>query len=260
MKNSLLLILFGMALLACQHQEKKSIEEWIPLFNGRDIDNWIPKISGYEAGNNYNNTFLVEDGILKVSYHQYDSFRGEFGHLFYKEEFSNYRLRVEYRFVGEQVPGGADWAKMNSGVMLHCQSPESMLLNQPFPVCLEAQFLSGTPEWVRPTGNLCTPGTHVYIADTLTRQHCMNSTSKTYMLNEWVKAELIVYGDSLIHHVIEGDTVFTYTRPSIGGDHLPENFALQPGTPLKKGYISLQSESHPVEFSKVEILKLPAKK
>lgn len=221
----------------------------------------LPSFSGYEVGNNYNRTFLVEDGILKVSYAEYDSFRREFGHLFYKkEEFTNYHLRIEYRFVGEQVPGGANWANMNSGVMVHAQSPASMLLHQDFPVCLEAQFLSGTREWERSTGNLCTIGTHVYMADTLTRQHCINSSSKTYMLGKWVKAEVIVYNDSIIHHVIEGDTVLTYARPIIGGDHLPENYPLPAGTPVKGGYIALQSESHPVEFSKVEIQKLVKKK
>ena len=79
-------------------------EEWRPLFNGEDLEGWTPKIRGYEAGENFGNTFRVEDGVLKVVYDQYDGkFNERFGHLFFDEEFSNYRLRVEYRVVGEQI-------------------------------------------------------------------------------------------------------------------------------------------------------------
>ncbi|MBX2962758.1 MAG: DUF1080 domain-containing protein [Cyclobacteriaceae bacterium] len=251
MKNISLLIILLASLASCTTKKETSTEEtWIQLFNGKDLTGWTPKISGYEAGVNFNNTFRVEDGILKVSYSEYDSFRGEFGHLFYKDEFSYYHLRIEYRFTGQQVPGAPQWAIMNSGVMVHGQRPETMDIDQDFPVSLEAQFLAGSPEWKRSTGNLCTPGTHVHLADTLTKQHCINSTSKTYMLNEWVTAEVIAYGDSLLHHIINGDTVITYTRPVIGDDG---NKTANDGAPLKGGTISLQSESHPVEFRKVEL-------
>src|SRR5688572_12667837 len=97
--------------------------EWIQLFNGRNLDGWTPKIKGYKAGENFGNTFRVEDVVLKVSYDAYDKFDGRFGHLFYKDKFSHYRLRVEYRFVGDQSPGGPNWAIRNSGVMVHGESP-----------------------------------------------------------------------------------------------------------------------------------------
>ncbi len=254
------LLILSILLYSCQIKDKEPDEKWIAIFNGTDLEGWTPKISGYEAGEDFRNTFRVEEGVLKVSYSAYDSFRGEFGHLFYKEELSHYRLRLEYRFTGDQLPGGPSWALMNSGVMVHAQSPESMSRTQDFPVCLEAQFLGGTPGSVRPTGNLCTPGTHVYIADTLTTQHCLNSTSKTYLHNEWVRAEIVVFGDSVLHHIVNGDTVFTYFRPIIGGDHLPDDYPDAPGTPLTKGYIALQSESHPVEFRAIELMKMSSRK
>ncbi len=243
------ILLFALA-SACTLKEKN---DWIALFNGQDLDGWIPKVSGYPAGENYKNTFRVEDGVLKVSYVEYDSFNGEFGHLFYKNPYSNYHLKVEYRFTGDQPKGGQQWAFMNSGVMFHSQSPESMGVSQNFPVSLEAQFLGGTPERQRPTGNLCTPGMHVYIADTLVTQHCISAKTRTYLADEWVRAELIVWGDSIIHHVIEGDTVMTYSRPIIGGGYLPENYPQKEGTPVTGGFIALQSESHPIEFRKVEL-------
>ena len=87
-------------------QNKPADSRWISLFNGQNLDGWKVKITGYELNDNYGNTFRVKDGILKVCYDQYDKFGGKFGHLFYREKFSHYRLRLEYRFVGDQTPGG----------------------------------------------------------------------------------------------------------------------------------------------------------
>ncbi|MEN8203972.1 MAG: DUF1080 domain-containing protein [Bacteroidota bacterium] len=259
------LILLPLALLmACnpsghkkQADTSKTVEteDWIQLFNGKDLDGWTIKMNKYPLNENFNNTFRVENGMMVTRYDRYDQFDDEYGHIFYKTPYSHYKLRVEYRVVGEQVTGGQGWALKNSGVMFHAQSPGSMLVNQGFPVSIEAQFLGGSGEGDRPTGNLCTPGTHVHIDGELVTQHCTNSTSATFHGEEWVAFELVVYGDSIIHHIVEGDTVLTYTSPRIGGD-LPEGFPLAEGTPLTSGYIALQAESHPYEFRKVELLKL----
>jgi len=233
-------------------------EEWSSLFNGKDLDGWVPKIRGYKTGENFGNTFLVDSGMLTVQYAAYDSFRARYGHIFYKEKFSHYRLAIEYRFRGNQCTGGEGWATRNSGVMLHGQSPESMAIDQDFPISIEAQFLGGLDEGPRPTANLCTPGTHVHMADTLFIPHCIESTSKTYNGDQWVRAEFLVLGDSLIQHIVENKVVMEYTRPEIGGG-VVNGFDPQvklDGTPLKEGYISLQSESHPIQFRKVELLNL----
>lgn len=243
-------------ILAASCSNKKNVKEnWIQLFNGKDLSGWNIKIKGSALNENYKNTFRVENGIISVSYDEYDTFRLEFGHIYYKEPFSHYRLRIEYRFTGEQSLNGPSWAFRNSGVMLHSQSAESVLLNQDFPVSIEAQFLGGDGVTERSTANVCTPGTHIVMNDKLITQHCNNSTSKTYHGDVWVHAEFVVLGDSIIHHIIEGDTVLTYSKPQIGGD-LPEGFPLPEGTLLKEGYICLQAESHPVEFRKVELLKV----
>jgi hypothetical protein len=130
-----------------------------------------------------------------------------------------------------------------------------MLLNQEFPVSIEAQLLGGDGIAERHTSNVCSPGTNIVIGGKLITQHCNESTSKTYHGDVWVTAEFVVLGDSIIHHILEGDTVMTYSYPQIGGD-LPEGFPLPQGTLLKEGYICLQAESHPIDFRKVEILDL----
>ena len=251
------LLLIGLFLFSCGGQQKKAeTEQWIQLFNGKDLSGWDIKFSGHELNDNYKNTFRVEDGILKVCYDEWDRFNGEFGHIFYNKKFSHYRLRVEYRFVGEQVPGGPGWARRNNGIMIHSQSAQSMGLDQNFPVSIEVQLLGGLGEGERPTANLCTPGTHVVMDGELITRHCINSSSKTYDGDQWVTVEVVVHGDSIIHHIVEGDTVLTYGKPQVGGSNVPENFPLPEGTLLKEGYIALQAETAPTEFRKIELLDL----
>ncbi len=243
-------------LFSCNKGPKFKEPQWVSLFNGKDLSGWDIKITKHPLNENYGNLFRVENGILKVSYDQIDSFRGEFGHLYYKQKFSNYKLRVEYRFVGQQCPGGPEWAIRNSGIMFHSQSAESVGLNQDFPVSIEAQFLGGLGKGERPTLNVCTPGTDVDIMGTMAPDHCTSSSSRTFDGDQWVTAEIDVYGDSIIHHLVNGDTVMTYTRPRVGPAMRPEGYTVPDGTPLKEGYFALQAESNPIEFRKVEIMDL----
>jgi len=243
--------------ISCQVR-KPADKGWISLFNGKDLKDWKIKISGHPLNDNFANTFRVEDGLLKVRYDGYDGWKDKYGHIFYKEPFSAYILVVEYRFTGEQIKGGPGWAIRNSGAMLHGQAPETMLLNQDFPISLETQFLGGNGTDARTTLNLCTPGTNVHLNGKLFTPHCVSSNSETYHGDQWVRAEMIVLGDSLIRHRVGGKTVFEYTKPEIGGGNV-SNFdpsVKKDGQPLKSGYISFQSESHPVEFRKIELLNL----
>lgn len=255
----ILLVILIASLSNCKTTDEKESENWISLFNGKDLTGWTPKINGYPLGNNYNNTFRVENNVLKVSYENYENFTNEFGHLFYKDPFTNYKLRLEYRFLGEQVQGGEAWAKKNSGIMIHCQPPESMLVRQGFPISLEVQLLGGVNEnELRPSGNLCTPGTHVEINGETITEHCIQADSKTYYGEEWISAMVIVNNDSITHYIDE-KPVISYANPTIGGQFLnstSEEIQAQDGQPLTGGYISLQSESHPIEFRNIEILEL----
>ena len=239
-------------------EEQKTAQKWMPLFNGKNLEGWTVKIRGYEPGDNFGNTFRVEDGVLKVGYEQYDEFAEKFGHLFYNTPFSNYIIRVEYRFTGEQAPGGPGWAFRNSGIMVHGQSPESMSLDQRFPASIEVQLLGGKGSGERPTANLCTPGTHVVMDGKLFKPHCTNSSSKTYHGDQWVTVEVEVRGNKVIKHIVNGETVLSYTKPQLDPQDGDAKKLIKEGAPLmlEKGTISLQSESHPIEFRKVELRKL----
>jgi len=239
-------------------QKKSEKEEWKQLFNGKNLDGWDIKIRGNDLNDNFGNTFRVEDGKMVVRYDQYDDFKQKYGHIFYKGDFSYYRVSVEYRFVGEQAPKGEGWAWRNSGIMVQGQPASTMGKDQDFPVSIEVQLLGGDGKKPRTTCNLCTPGTNVVMDGELKTQHCFNSTSKTYDGDQWVKAEVLVLGDSLIRHYANGEMVLEYNKPQMGGGAVSGNdpSLMVDGKLLDHGSISLQSESHPVEFRKVEILNL----
>lgn len=253
-----LFILFIACFSRAISQQNPSTYTWIQLFNGKDINDWNVKIAGYALNENYGNSFRVEDGKMKVSYDKYQEFGVRFGHIFYKQKFSYYLVAAEYRFIGEQAKGGPGWAIRNSGIMLHCQPPGTMGKDQDFPISIEVQLLGGPGTGERTTANLCTPGTNVEMNGKLMTQHCYNSKSKTYHGDQWVRVEALVLGDSIIKHIVNGDTVLTYEKPQIGGGNVI-NFDPKvkiDGKLLSEGYISLQSESHPIEFRKVELVNL----
>jgi enterochelin esterase family protein len=235
-------------------------EDWIVLFDGKDLKGWTPKIARHDLGENFGNTFRVENGLLEVRYDKYKSFDGQFGHLFYKDPYSYYRLVVEYRFVGQQAPGNPGaWALRNSGAMLHSPDPRTMPRDQTFPISIEGQLLGGASDGKpRPTANMCSPGTEIVYQGSLYKDHCLNSTSPTFDGEQWVRAEFVVHGSGVITHYVNGQKVLEYEMPQFGGG-VVDNFdaTTKPdGKLMDSGYISLQSESHPIDFRKVELLNL----
>ncbi len=238
---------------------KQSTDGWVTLFNGKDLNDWFVKIHHHEVGDNYGQTFRVEDDIIKVRYDKYDGFNERYGHLYYKTPFSKYHLKMEYRFVDGWMKDAPSYTILNSGVMYHSQDPRTMPKEQDWPISVEMQFLAGLPDGKpRPTGNMCSPGTEIVYQGTKYNGHCLNSTSKTYPPGEWVTAELIVLGDSLITHIINGDTVLQYSKPSIGGGVANRYDPKQKieGQPLVSGYIALQSEGQPIDFRNIQLKKL----
>ena len=275
MRHNLTNFYLLLVILVCQscnsNDAKKEInkEDWESLFNGKDLTGWDIKIKDHPLNENYKNTFRIEDSMIRVVYNDYEKFDNQFGHLYTHKPYSYYKLKLQYRFVGDHLADAPEWADRNSGVMLHSQSAESVNLNQNFPVSLEFQFLCGNGKDTVPTGNVCTPGTFITYEGKTFLGHIQNSNSKTYLKNEWINAEAEVYGDSLIRHIINGDTVLTYTNAMVGEGFVSKtnnwtwanitdslSWINKANTPLRDGHIALQAESQPVDFRKIELLDL----
>lgn len=248
-------------------------ENWISLFNGVDLSGWDIKIAGFPLNHNYLETFRVQDSMIRVSYDRYQQFNEAFGHLYYQQPFSYYRLRFDYRFVGEQLSGGASWNVRNSGIMLHSQSAASNEIGQGFPVSVELQLLGGLNAGERTTANVCTPGTAVEMGDSVNYDHCINSSSSTYHGDQWVQVEAVVLGGESMTFLVEGDTVLYFQKPQVGGGFISkqyqgqdweafgimndkEKWVSQAGNVLTEGYIALQAESHPIDFKNIRLLDL----
>jgi hypothetical protein len=262
----LAIVTLTLSLLSACEPSQKTSAQWTPILN--DPSDWTIKMGGQDLHEDADKTFQLHDGILKVYGEKRDQ-SVKVGHMFYNKKPSpNFRLRFEYRFTGKQFQSDENWPEQYGGVVFHAQSPTSMGLKQDYPICLEFQLLGGKNTGERPTGNVCTIGTQVFTADTLNPSHCINSTSPTFDGDRWVKAEMEVWGDSLIRHYIEGVPVLEYTHPQIGGGFVSPSFdwikgnvkdweewAANDGTPLKEGFLAIQAHD-PIEFRAMELLDL----
>ncbi len=258
-----LLTVFGFSFLLLSNsilnaqQVKTGKDGWMPLVTENGLKDWIVKIHHHEVGDNYKNTFSIAGDTVKIRYDDYETFNERFGHLYYKTPFSWYHLSFEYKFASPWRTDAPSYTKLNSGIMFHSQNPNNILKEQDWPISIEMQLLAGLGDGKpRPTGNMCSPGTHVVYKDALYIGHCINSSSKTYAPDEWVKGELIVYGDSLIIHKINGEEAMRYSQPQIGGPVVNRNDPdeKQDGKILDSGYIALQSEGQPIDFRNLKIL------
>lgn len=261
MKHFRLVLIFLPFLLQSYDSKKvsnnqKDTKKWVSLFNGKNLDNWTPKIVGYKSGENFGNTFRVENAILSTRYDQYDSFKNRFGALYYNKKFTNYRLRVEYRFVGDTTPGAPSWGFKDGGIQYHCQAPASVGLNQPFPVCLEYNLHGGNGKEERPTGEICTSGMFVEIDGKRNTSNCTTPTVKrTFNRDEWITAEIDVRNGKIAHFV-NGEQIIQFENPRYDAtNEFAKNFIVAGNDLVKDGYISLQSNSHPMDFRKIEIME-----
>ena len=256
----LLLIVLPFLLLSYNSKniasEKKVTKKWVSLFNGKNLDNWIPKIVGYKPGENFGNTFRVEDGILSIRYDKYDSFNNRFGALYYDKKFSNYRLKVEYRFVGNTTPGAPSWGYRDGGIQYHCQPPATLDLQQPFPVCLEYNLLGGNGKDERPSGEICCSGMYVQINGKRNSSYCTPPmVKKTFRGDQWVTAEIDI-SNGKITHFVNGEQIIQFENPRYDSTNaIAKKFITGGDDLVKDGYISLQSNSHPMDFRRIDIME-----
>ncbi|WP_132055816.1 3-keto-disaccharide hydrolase [Pseudocnuella soli] len=254
----LALLIFSIALISCSGGKMAAGKNdgWTTLFNGKNLDGWVVKIAGHPQGENFGNTFRVQDGILSTRYDQYGNFNNTFGALYYNKPLTNYRLKVEYRFVGETAPGAPAWGLRDGGIQYHGQGPAAVALDQQFPVCLEYNLHGGNGKDERPVGEICTPGTKVDIAGKPSTSFCTPATVKrTFHGDQWVTAEIEVR-DGVIKHFINGEEILQFANPRYDTAHAVAKTLIKNGdASIRSGYISLQSNSHPMDFRKIELLE-----
>lgn len=247
----LLILPFLVLLISAKKDVNKSAPHWLNLFNGKNLNGWTPKIAGYKSGENFGNTFRVEQGILSTRYNAYDTFNNRFGALFYNKPFKDFRLKVEYRFTGDTVRGAPSWGYKDGGIQYFCEPPQSMKIDQSFPICLEYNLL-GT----RPSGEICANGMYVQINGKRNPDYCNVPTVKKQVpADDWVTAEIEVHNGT-IKHFINGEEVLSFEDPHYDSTNaIAKNFINGTDTKVSSGFISLQSNSHPMDFKSVAIIE-----
>ncbi len=248
----------AMFMLAGVTSTATAAEQWHELFNGKDLSGWTIKIATRPLNENYADTFQVSDGILKVSYAGYDKFQNRFGHLFTNHAYSNYILRLEYRITGQGVADAPHWTRLNSGVMIHAQSPLSMRLEQGFPVSMEVQVLAACSTAGTQTANAVSPGTNLEMKGKLITDHIIPSNAKMPPPEEWVVAEVEVHGNQEVVHRINGVEVLRYQHPQLDPRDADAQRLLAAGAPMQLsfGHIALQAEGQPIWFRNIKIRPL----
>lgn len=220
----------------CAEENGDSGKTWVQLFNGRDLGGWTPKFVGFDLGVNYRNTFIVRDGLLTVCYDKYkEGWHNNIGHLFYKDEFSHYILRAEYRFLGDQVRDAPESLMSMSSLILHSQSPETVGKDQERPVSVQARLCVGQ----RKGYNELAQGTNDASA---TGVDINEQGGDLQQGSQWMSVEIEVHGGEVIRYKSDGQLIAEYKKP-----------VLTDGSTHDSGAIALQASSYPVQFRKIEL-------
>jgi hypothetical protein len=233
---------------------------WVNLFNGKDLTGWIPLIHKSKVGENYMDTFRADsvNKVIRVSYDKYPNqdFSDRCGLLYYDKRLTNYRVRVTYRFSEPQAKNPVGWGRNNSGLMIFGIDPRTVTGDPEFPPLIEIQLL-GDPSSPSVGGggtgsgttspNECEPGGMKMATHTA---DCGNNYTKKppNPAGQWttVEAEVHVTGQTKVFQLPDTTKpVFTMSGPSYKGQ------------PVTGGYISLQTESQPVEFKDILLKELP---
>lgn len=257
------ILLFTILIFSCKAKEgiqnaaSSSSNQWVSIFNGKNLDGWKVKIKGHPLNENFANTFRVADGIMSIKYDGYgDNFDNRFGAIYFDKKLTNYRLKLQYRFVGETAPGAPKWGYKDSGVQFHSQSPASMDIDQGFPVCIEFNLHGGNGTDERPGGQINTNGMYVEIDGKLSKSNSNPPiVKKTFHDDQWITIELDVK-DGMISHFVNGEKILTYANPVLNPEHEIASTLIKNGqTAVSSGYISFQSNSHPIDFRKIELME-----
>jgi hypothetical protein len=201
-------------------------EKSTPLFDGSTLKGWHADVPAMDDDKNAKSPFIIRDGNLV-------SLGTPGGHLITDDEFENYRLEVEYRFVGE--PG-------NCGVLVHASKPRR--LYGMFPQSLEVQMMHEN------AGDFWCIGEDIEVENMVERRgpkeswgvdgdknrRILNLTDGSEKpLGEWNKMVIECLGDE-VKVWVNGDLVNHGTKCTVS-----------------KGQISVQAEGSEVEFRKIEL-------
>src|SRR4030095_1407778 len=264
LKISLLLVLsiaFHSIMIAAPPQSPLDSNEagWIPLFNGKNLDGWYTWLPSMGRDNDPDGVFKVDDGVLHILDLPEADQEQEFGYIATNNEYSNYRLRFQYKWGSKRFAPRAHDPR-DSGLLYHFIGPDRI-----WPASVECQVQEGdTGDFYLIAGTALT--TTVEASDIETKKYKADGVaydtrpafdrivrSGTFdLLTDWNTVEVIVSGATVAHSV-NGVVNNRATRIRQPDPSDPSRFI-----PLTRGRILFQAEGAEVFYRNIELKPLPS--
>jgi hypothetical protein len=204
--------------------------EFVDLFDGKSLDGWV--VEGVAKDKAGRPMWSADDGRIACV--------GEgFGFLRYdRRRFSDFTLRVEYRFI--PAPGGKPAANSGLGIRTGRFDPTRSRETRPSYAAFEIQLLddAGSPPSVHGTGSL-----YRYKSPT---------ANPARPGPEWNTIEVTCDGPRITIR-LNGQQVLEANQSELADVKTRPAAAPAPKDKPREGYIALQSHSGRVEFRKIQI-------
>jgi hypothetical protein len=230
---------------------------WVSLFNGKNFDGWYTFLPSTGKNNDPKKVFKWENGMVHILDIPDSDEKQEFGYLSSEKEFSNCRIRVEYKWGTKRfVPN--DINKRDSGLLYFFTGPDKI-----WPRALEFQIQeTDTGDlWIlegsRVTTKIETEGYPMYVlSGPLHTQSGRRIIKFGDFENRdgWNTLELILDGDT-ITHIVNGRAVMRAWDIKQTSLQDPTQYL-----PVKSGRIMLQAEGAEIYFRNLQMKPLPEKK
>jgi hypothetical protein len=240
------------ALLVCGgaalHSQTSKDDGWAPLFNGKNFDGWYTFLPSTGKNNDPKKVFKWENGMVHILDIPESDEKQEFGYLSSEREFSNCRIRVEYKWGTKRFnPNNEN--KRDSGLLYFFNGPDKI-----WPRALEFQIQeTDTGDlWIlessRITTKIETEGLPMYVLSGPTHTQSRGRIIKFGDFedrNGWNTLELVLDGDK-ITHIVNGRAVMRAWDIKQQSMTDPTQYL-----PVSSGHIMLQAEGAEVYFRNV---------
>ena len=232
---------------------------WTPLFNGRNFDGWYTWLESSGKNSDPQKIFSIRDGAVHVYANAPDGTKQPQGYFSTESEYSNYRLKFQYRWGTKRFIPRAQM-KRDAGLMYHMVGPDLL-----WPTCVECQVqetdtgdfvMVGTTLTVRlgpPSFNLPRYAAHGKPTPGLS-MHVLNAGEYNDppedFLSGWNTVEVVV-GPRELTHIVNGKVNNRGTDPLQPDPKQPRKWI-----PLTKGRILFQAEGAEVLYRDIRIKPL----
>jgi hypothetical protein len=261
--------LFALAAETPSEASKASSDSgWIRLFDGKTFDGWYTFLTKHAKNEDPTKVFQVRDGMIHVYRDHSENDEVAFGYLATGLEYSNYHLRLQYKWGKKKFRPRAQ-QRCDAGLLYHLVGDDIV-----WPRCIECQIQEGdtgdcfvvrgaqidtSVEIVNietPSGPKDLPRYKAEAEGGVRRTIGQGAIARivksgTYEQDGWNTVEVIVRGSAGAVHMVNGHTVFEATNLR------QLDTSNKTWEPLAKGRIALQAELAEVFYRNIEIRPIP---